>query len=96
VSTIPEQAESVSADAVEQQLGAFLRERLKTEVPADTDLFRSGLVNSMFAMELVVHLEQVYRIAIVGPDLRLDNFRTIAQMAALVQRLSATPDGGDG
>ena len=96
MSTIPEQMESVSADTVELQLSAFLRERLKTEVPTGTDLFASGLVNSMFAMELVVHLEQAYGIAIIGPDLRLDNFRTITQMAALVQRLSAAPDGGDG
>ncbi|EXG82133.1 acyl carrier protein [Cryptosporangium arvum] len=95
MSTVPEQTERVSADVVEQELGAYLRERLNTPVPNDTDLFAAGLVNSMFAMELVVHLEGTYGVAIVGPDLRLDNFRTITQMAALVQRLSAAPDGGD-
>lgn len=94
MSTVPEQTERVSADVVEQELGAYLRERLNTPCRT-TPTCRGGLVNSMFAMELVVHLEGTYGVAIVGPDLRLDNFRTITQMAALVQRLSAAPDGGD-
>jgi methoxymalonate biosynthesis acyl carrier protein len=47
------------------------------------------LVSSIFAMELVVHLESSYGIAILGGDLKLDNFRTVQRMTALVLRLSA-------
>jgi methoxymalonate biosynthesis acyl carrier protein len=46
----------------------------------------------MFAMHLVVHLEESYDIAIVGPELKLDNFRTVQAMAQLVLRLR---DAGD-
>jgi methoxymalonate biosynthesis acyl carrier protein len=57
-------------------------------------MFTSGLVSSMFAMELVVHIEQTYSVAIVGADLKLDNFRTVEKMAALVLRLQGAEAGG--
>nr|WP_290062064.1 acyl carrier protein [Amycolatopsis sp. MEP2-6] len=70
-----------------REIREFLTGRVKQDVPEDQDLFRTGLVSSMFAMELVVFLEQTYGIAIVGPDLKLDNFRTVEGMTALVGRL---------
>jgi methoxymalonate biosynthesis acyl carrier protein len=83
---------TVSALEIERELLAFLAERTKTEVAVDHDLFGSGLVTSMFAMELVVHLEDAYDIAIVGPELKLDNFRTVQAMTSLVLRLREAPD----
>ncbi|KWV30928.1 acyl carrier protein [Micromonospora rifamycinica] len=71
----------------EEMLRSYLAAQLKTTVEADQDLFDSGLVNSMFAMELVVHLEQTFQIAVLGADLRLDNFRSVRSMATLVRRL---------
>jgi methoxymalonate biosynthesis acyl carrier protein len=87
---------SVTPAAIAGALLGFLNERIRTEVAPDQDLFKSGLVSSMFAMELVVHLEESYDIAIIGPELRLDNFRTVDAMTALVLRLSAsrTDEGG--
>jgi methoxymalonate biosynthesis acyl carrier protein len=78
----------VTAGAVEHALTEFLAARAGAPVEADQDLFASGLVSSMFAMQLVVHLEESYDIAIVGPELKLDNFRTVQAMASLVMRLS--------
>jgi methoxymalonate biosynthesis acyl carrier protein len=77
----------VTAEAIENALLCFLTERLKISVAADQDLFRSGLISSMFAMQLVVHLEEFYDISIIGPDLKLDNFRTVQAMTGLVLRL---------
>ena len=77
----------ITAEAIEDALLCFLTERVKTSVEPDQDLFGSGLVSSMFAMQLVVHLEEAYDIAIVGPELKLDNFRTVQAMTALVLRL---------
>ncbi len=42
-------------------------------------------------MELIVHLEATYGIAITGPDLKLANFRTVERISALVQRLREQP-----
>lgn len=77
-------------------LMAFLEKATNQQVTADEDLFASGTVSSMLAMQLVVHLEETYGIAIVGPDLKLENFRTVEIMAALVLRLRADQDVTDG
>ncbi|GHI10125.1 methoxymalonate biosynthesis protein [Streptomyces cellostaticus] len=78
---------SLTAESIQKELLGFLGERIKTDVEPDQDLFSSGLVSSMFAMQLVVHLEEAYDIAIVGPDLKFDNFRTVETMTSLVLRL---------
>jgi methoxymalonate biosynthesis acyl carrier protein len=86
-------SDQITAEAVEQALLGFIAERVKDSVAADQDLFSTGLVSSMFAMQLVVHLEEAYDIAIVGPELKLDNFRTARAMSELVLRLRAAGDG---
>ena len=83
----------LTAEAIENALTGYLSEKTKTEIKPDDDVFASGLVSSMFAMQLVVHLESTYDVAIVGPELKLDNFRTARVMAELVQRLAE--DGAD-
>jgi methoxymalonate biosynthesis acyl carrier protein len=87
-----------TADAIERALLGYLSERVKASVAPDQDLFGSGLVSSMFAMQLVVHLEETYDIAIVGPELKLDNFRTVQAMTRLVLLLREGADavGNDG
>jgi methoxymalonate biosynthesis acyl carrier protein len=77
----------ITAEAIEEELLSFLAERIKTTVAVDQDLFKSGLVSSMFAMQLVVYLEEQYDIAVIGPELTLDNFRTVQAMTSLVLRL---------
>lgn len=77
--------------SVRDNLVEFVSARTKTAVAPDLDIFASGLVSSLFAMQLVVHLESTFGVTIGGPDLKLDHFRTIDAMTALVQRLR---DGG--
>jgi methoxymalonate biosynthesis acyl carrier protein len=85
-STVP-----VTAETIQEGLLGFLGSRTKTVLTADQDLFASGLVSSLFAMELVVHLENAYGLDIVGADLKLNNFRTVQIMSSLVLRLRAAP-----
>jgi len=84
---VSEEAKSEAPADIEREVQDFLAGRLKTTVPRDQDLFATGLVTSMFAMELVVHLESVHDVSIIGGDLRLDNFRTVERMGQLVTRL---------
>jgi methoxymalonate biosynthesis acyl carrier protein len=77
----------VTPKAIEDGLLRFLEERTKVAVTADQELFASGLVSSMFAMELVVFLERSYGVTIIGGDLKLDNFRTAQAMTKLVLRI---------
>ncbi|MEU0007813.1 phosphopantetheine-binding protein [Streptomyces sp. NPDC006314] len=87
---------ALSSETVERELLGFLETKTKAALTPDQDMFASGLVSSMFAMELVVHLEQEYQVAIVGADLKLDNFRTVQRMTELVLRLQgASTTAGD-
>ncbi|MGW4476036.1 acyl carrier protein [Nonomuraea sp. NPDC004354] len=84
---------SAFAEAIRADLAEVIRRQTRAEVSADLDLFESGLVSSLFALELVVHVESTFGVTVEGPDLTLGNFRTIDAIAALVLRLSG---GGDG
>ena len=85
------------ADEIKHDLLNFIETNTKHLVPADLDLFASGLISSLFAMELVVHLEEAFGIVIAGRDLRMENFRTVESMTALILRLRTAPgDGCDG
>src|SRR5215212_5923570 len=77
--------------AIERELLSLLRARLRTPVTAEQDLFADGVITSMFAMQLVVQLEQSFGVAIVGADLKLANFRSVAAMTDLVHRLRSEP-----
>src|SRR4051794_19674610 len=74
-------------DAVVDEITTFVAEQTRTSPEVDQDLFATGIANSMFAMQLVVFLEQAYSVTVAGPDLQLSNFLTVKSMAALVGRL---------
>ena len=85
-----------SAGAIEENLLRYLESRTMTPWEPDRDLFSTGGLSSVFAMELVVHLEKSFGVVIMGADLRLDNFRTVCAMTALVRRLQARGAGSNG
>jgi methoxymalonate biosynthesis acyl carrier protein len=72
---------------IEEQITRFVAAKTKATPAVDQDLIATGLATSMFAMQLVVYLEQTFGLEIVGKDLQLTNFRTVEAMAALVRRL---------
>ncbi len=52
----------------------------------DEDIFALGFVNSLFAMQLVLFVEQTFHITVENEDLDLANFRTINALNDFVQR----------
>ncbi len=52
----------------------------------EDDLFKTGYVNSLFAMELVTFVEKHFQIMIEDEELNIDNFRSVNAMAALVSK----------
>jgi methoxymalonate biosynthesis acyl carrier protein len=77
----------LTADTIRVDLIDFIERRTKRRIAPDLDIFTTGLVSSLFALELVVHVESAYDVTVAGPDLRLDNFRTVAAMSSLILRL---------
>lgn len=52
----------------------------------ETDIFEGGLVNSLFAMQLITFLEKEFAISIENTDLKLENFRTINAMDNFIEK----------
>ena len=74
------------------RLSAFLTQRLGVDsLQDDQDIFASGLVNSLFAMELVLFVEAEFSIKIENEDLHMDSFRSITALADLIERKTASP-----
>lgn len=59
------------------------------DLQSDEDIFALGFVNSMFAMQLVLFVEQEFQISIENEDLEFENFRTINSIASLIERKTA-------
>lgn len=87
---------ATTPEAIRANVVEFVRQQTKSEVAPDVDLFESGLVSSLFALQLVLHVESSFGVSVQGPDLKLDNFRTIDAIAELVRRLRGHADDGRG
>jgi methoxymalonate biosynthesis acyl carrier protein len=49
-------------------------------------LFESGIVNSLFAVQLMTFIEKTFRIEVGMDDLDIENFKSIKATAAFVMR----------
>lgn len=71
---------------IREFLSKFIR---NNDLQDDTDIFATGFVNSLFAMQLVLFVESQFGIRVERQDLKLDNFRSINALANLVERKAA-------
>ena len=73
-----------------EKIRRFIEEHLtvfedEVEINEDDSIFELGYVNSLFAMQLVMYLEQEFGIAIENSDLDIrKNFRSIGRIAEFV------------
>ncbi|WP_111977553.1 acyl carrier protein [Algibacillus agarilyticus] len=66
---------------------AFVTQYLNgADVDLDIDLFATGMVNSLFAMQLVLFVEKEFGFAVANEDLDYDNFRSINAIADFAAR----------
>ena len=76
------------ATDVAGRIQGFIQARFpQAEIAPDQDIFAMGFINSLFAMELVMFIEKTFGRSVPNDELRIDNFRTVEAMAALVGRL---------
>ena len=79
----------VDSANLHQRITAFFLEKLQIEAPSkDADLIDSGLLDSLAFVELLVYIEQEFRISISLDDLEFDHFRSIATVAEFISTLS--------
>ena len=51
----------------------------------DDNLFESGIVNSLFAIQLMTFLEKSFNIEVTMDDLSMDNFQSITATSLFVE-----------
>lgn len=69
-----------------ERIRAFLGDRCPGELCDDDDIFETGLVNSLFAMQLVLFVEREFGFQVGNEDLERDNFRSVNTITRLVER----------
>jgi acyl carrier protein len=57
-----------------------------SQLDDDADLFEAGIVNSLFAVQLLTFVEKTFAIEVGMDDLDIDNFKSVNATAAFVQR----------
>jgi methoxymalonate biosynthesis acyl carrier protein len=70
-------------DKIKSFLSKFFR---NNELRDDDDIFAMGFVNSLLALQLVNFLQKEFAITVEDEDLDFENFRTINNMDALLER----------
>jgi methoxymalonate biosynthesis acyl carrier protein len=75
---------------VEERLAQLFQASLNLDVPTiDTDLFETGVLDSLAFVELLLMLEREFGVTTAVDDLEVDNFRTIGRIAAFVGERTA-------
>lgn len=59
------------------------------ELDDDDDLFESGLVNSLFAVQLMTFIEKTFAIEVDADDLDIRNFKSLNAATQFVVRKNA-------
>ena len=67
-------------------ISTFLRRHVSTDrLDPQDDLFASGYVNSLFALQLVKFVEKTFSIRVENDDLDLANFNSVAAIDRFVR-----------
>ncbi|QEP44455.1 acyl carrier protein [Ectothiorhodospiraceae bacterium BW-2] len=73
--------------AVESNVRDFLGQFVSDpDVDGEHDLFASGMVNSLFAMQLVLFVEKEYGIVVANEDLDYENFKSVNAIVAFIEQ----------
>jgi len=76
----------MTGEEIKEKTESFLKKYIKKKITADDNLFASGLLNSLFAMQLVLFVEKEFGIKVENQDLDLKNFNSINAVTGFVQR----------
>ncbi|GAA0555745.1 acyl carrier protein [Chitinophaga japonensis] len=73
---------------IKEKVRAYLLQSInqgKAFTDAD-DIFELGIVNSLFAMQLITFMETKFSIRVENDDLEISNFNTVNNITGFIQR----------
>jgi len=78
---------SKTAPAVRETVRRFILSSIAvTGLDDEANLFESGIVNSLFAVQLMTFIEKTYGIEVGIEDLDIENFKSVNATTAFVLR----------
>jgi methoxymalonate biosynthesis acyl carrier protein len=79
---------------VRERVANLFSGAMNVDVPSmDTDLFDTGVLDSLAFVELLLQLEREFGVTTSVEDLEIDNFKSIARIADFVMtRVAISPD----
>lgn len=80
----------MSAEDIIRKLRNFFEDYVgNKKIDLDEKIFSTGLVNSLFAMQLVLFLEKEFQLKIANEDLDLKNFSSLNTISEFVLKKQA-------
>jgi acyl carrier protein len=73
--------------------GFILRSITIRKLDDDDNLFESGIVNSLFAVQLMTFIEKTFAIEVGMDDLDIDNFKSLNATTAFVLKKNGRRNG---
>ena len=78
---------------IKQTLTEFISSSINIAgVNYDANLFETGIVNSLFAVQLMTFIEKTFQIEVGSEDLDIENFKSLNAMMAFVLRKLGQPN----
>jgi len=76
---------TVNQDGIKETVRSFIISSISiTDLDDDDNLFESGIVNSLFAVQLMTFLEKTFAIEVGMDDLDIENFKSLNATTAFV------------
>ena len=76
-----------TAQSTKETIKSFILDSINMpDLKDDDHLFESGIVNSLFAVQLMTFLERSFNIEVTMDDLSMDNFKSVNAASIFVDR----------
>jgi acyl carrier protein len=73
--------------SIKESIRRFIQHSIQIpQLADDDDLFATGIVNSLFAVQLVTFIEKTFALEMQAEDLEMRNFRSLNAATAFVEK----------
>ena len=80
-------------NGIKQSIRSFILGSVPlADLDGDANLFESGILNSLFAVQLMAFIERAFAIVVCQGDLELENFKALNAATAFVLQKTARRD----
>jgi acyl carrier protein len=77
--------EQININSVNEKIRNFILNAIKIpDLKDDDNLFETGIVNSLFAVQMMTFLEKTFNIQVTTDDLLIENFQSIDSATSFV------------